>query len=78
MSFSDKNPAIVTRAVTLCGWDKAVMILPNGSLEWYGAEGHPTDDEINAKMSEAEAAYEAQASSRQDGNGALNAPKEAD
>ena len=53
MSYKDKDPAIIARAAELCGWKKAVSINEDGTLNWYGASSHPTDSEINAKLSEA-------------------------
>ena len=76
MSYKDKDPAIIARAADLCGWKKAVSINEDGTLNWYGASGHPTDSEINAKLSEAENKHKDQASKRQDNNGALDAPDE--
>lgn len=76
MSYKDKDPAIIARAADLCGWKKAVSINEDGTLNWYGASSHPTDSEINAKLSAAQDAFDTQSSKRQDNNGALGAPDE--
>ncbi len=75
-TYKGKSPAVVARAADLCGWKKTVSINMDGTLNWWGETGHPTDSEIDAKLSEAQDAHDAQASKREDGNGALGAPDE--
>ena len=75
-TYKGKSPAVVARAAALCGWDKSVSINHDGTLNWWGATGHPTDSEIDAKLSAAQDAFDIQASKREDGNGALGAPDE--
>ena len=76
MSYKDKNPAVIARAADLCGWKKSVSINQDGTLNWHGESGHPTDSEIDAKMSAAQSAFNTQVSEREDENGALDAPDE--
>ena len=76
LNYKGKSPAVVARAAALCGWDKSVSINHDGTLNWWGATGHPTDSEIDAKLSAAQDAHDIQASKREDGNGALGAPDE--
>jgi len=75
-TYKGKSPAVVARAADLCGWKKIVSINMDGTLNWWGATGHPTDSEIDAKLSEAQDAHDTQASKREDENGALGAPDE--
>ena len=49
-NYSTKQPAVIAIAADLCGWKKAVGIKEDGSLEWYGESGYPTDSEIDAKF----------------------------
>ena len=74
--YKGKDPAVVARAADLCGWKKSVSINHDGTLNWWGETGHPTDSEIDAKLSAAQDAHDIQASKRADGNGALGAPDE--
>ena len=76
MDFSKYNEAVIARAAALCGYDKSVCLNADGTLNWWGEETHPTDSEMNAKMSEAQTAFDTQASAREDNNGALNVPDE--
>ena len=64
MDFSDKHPAVIAIAAHLCSWTKSVNIKEDGTLEWYGESGHPTDSQMNAKMTAAQTQY--------DSSGALN------
>ena len=52
-TYKGKSPAVVARAADLCGWKKNVSINLDGTLNWWGATGHPTDSEIDAKLSAA-------------------------
>ena len=76
MSFGNIDPAVIARAAALCGWDKSVSVNHDGTLNWWGATGHPTDSEMNAQISAAQTAFDTQANAREDGNGALDAPDE--
>lgn len=76
MSFSNYSDAVVARAATLNGYNKSVSVNANGTLNWWGEETHPTDEEMLNHMSTAQAEYDTQASDRTDNNGALNAPAE--
>ena len=55
---------------------ESVSINQDGTLNWHGESGHPTDSEIDAKMSAAQSAFDTQASEREDENGALGATDE--
>ena len=76
MDFSKYNEAVIARAAVLCGYNKSVSLNADGTLNWWGEETHPTDSEMNAKMSAAQTAFDTQADSRDDDNGALDAPDE--
>ena len=76
MSFSNYSDAVVARAAALNGYNKSVSVNADGTLNWWGEETHPTDDEMNAQISAAQNAYDTQATARVDNNGALNAPDE--
>jgi|ETN02SMinimDraft_2_1059926.scaffolds.fasta_scaffold523214_1 hypothetical protein len=64
MDFSEYHLAVIAIAADMLGWTKSVNRKENGNLEWYGASGHPTDNNMMAKMVEAQAQY--------DSSGALN------
>jgi len=74
MDFSKYNEAVIARAAALCGYNKSVSLNSDGTLEWWGEETHPTDSEMNAKMSAAQTAFDSQSDARDDSNGALDAP----
>lgn len=76
MNFSNYKEAVIARAAALNGYNKSVSVNADGTLNWWGEETHPTDDEMNAQMSAAQNAYDTQAAARVDNNGALNAPDE--
>ena len=76
MSFSNYSDAVVARAATLNGYNKSVSVNANGTLNWWGEETHPTDEEMLNHMGTAQAEYDTQAAARVDNNGALNAPDE--
>ena len=76
MDFSSYSEAVIARAAALCGYNKSVSLNADGTLNWWGEETHPTDSEMNAKMSAAQTAFDTQADSRDDDNGALDAPDE--
>jgi len=58
MNFSEYNAAIIAIAADMLGWTKSVNIKSDGTLEWYGESGHPTDEQMNAKMVEAQSEYD--------------------
>ena len=76
MSFSNYNNAVIARAAALNGYNKSVSVNADGTLNWWGEETHPTDEEMLNHMGAAQAEYDTQASNRTDNNGALNAPDE--
>tara|TARA_R110002167_G_scaffold363607_1_gene584227 strand:+ start:1239 stop:1436 length:198 start_codon:yes stop_codon:yes gene_type:complete len=59
MDFSSHNLAVIAIAADMLGWTKSVNTKEDGTLEWYGESSHPTDSEMNAKMSEAQTEYNA-------------------
>jgi hypothetical protein len=59
MDFSSYNTAVIAHAADILGWTKSVNIKSDGTLEWYGESSHPTDAEMNSKMVEAQAEYDA-------------------
>ena len=76
MSFSNYNNVVIARVAALNGYNKNVSVNADGTLNWWGEETHPTDEEMLNHMSTAQAEYDAQATARVDNNGALNAPDE--
>mgnify|MGYP001496857706 CR=1 len=76
MDFSSYSEAVIARAAALCSYTKSVSLNADGTLNWWGEETHPTDSEMNAKMSAAQTAFDTQSDSRDDDNGALDAPDE--
>ena len=59
MDFSEYNSAVIAIAADMLSWTKSVNIKLDGTLEWYGEIGHPTDAEMNSKMAEAQVEYDA-------------------
>lgn len=59
MNFSEYNAAVIAIAADILLWTKSVNIKSDGTLEWYGESGHPTDAEMNSKMSEAQTEFDA-------------------
>ena len=59
MDFSEYNAAVIAIAADILSWTKSVNIKSDGTLEWYGETEHPTDAEMNSKMVEAQAEYDA-------------------
>jgi hypothetical protein len=59
MDFSEYNAAVIAIAADILSWTKSVNIKSDGTLEWYGESGHPTDEQMKAKMVEAQAEYDA-------------------
>ena len=57
IDFSEYHPAVIAIAADMLGWEKCVNIKPDGSLEWYGESGHPTDEEMEGKMNTANTEY---------------------
>jgi len=76
MTFDNYSDAVVARAAALNGYNKSVSLNADGTLNWWGEETHPTDEEMLNHMGTAQAEYDAQSANRIDGNGALNAPDE--
>tara|TARA_E500000318_G_scaffold108524_1_gene119561 strand:- start:556 stop:786 length:231 start_codon:yes stop_codon:yes gene_type:complete len=76
MDFSSYNEAVISRAAALCKYTKSVSLNDDGTLNWWGEETHPTDNEMKAQMSAAQTAFDTQVSARADNNGALDAPDE--
>lgn len=76
MTFDNYNDAVIARAASLNGYNKSVSLNADGTLNWWGEETHPTDEEMLNHMGTAQAEYDAQANSRKDNNGALDAPDE--
>jgi len=76
MIFDNYDDAVIARAAALNGYSKSVSLNADGTLNWWGEETHPTDEEMLNHMGTAQAEYDAQSASRIDGNGALNAPDE--
>lgn len=58
MDFSAYNPAVIAIAAHLCSWTKSVNIKEDGTLEWYGESGNPTDSQMNAQMTAAQTEYD--------------------
>ena len=52
MNFLNIDPMVLTQAIENAGWTKSVNINTDGSLEWYGESGHPTNQEIYTEIDE--------------------------
>jgi len=52
MSFLNIDPMVLTQAIENAGWTKSVNINTDGSLEWYGESGYPTNQEIYTEIDE--------------------------
>ena len=59
MDFSAYDPAVIAIAADLCGYTKAVALNEDGTINWFGEESHPTDSEMKAQMTAAQAEYDA-------------------
>ena len=46
MNFLNIDLMVLTQAIETAGWTKSVNINDDGSLEWYGESGYPTNQEI--------------------------------
>ena len=52
MNFLNIDPMVLTQAIENAGWTKSVNINTDGSLEWYGESGYPTNQEIYTEIDE--------------------------
>lgn len=59
MDFSETNAAVLAIAADLCGYTKCLALDVDGTINWFGETEHPTDEEIEAKLEEAQADYDA-------------------
>jgi hypothetical protein len=50
MNFLNIDPMVLTQAIENAGWTKSVNINTDGSLEWYGESGYPTNLEIYTEI----------------------------
>jgi hypothetical protein len=59
MDFSAYNEAVIAIAADLCSYTKAVALNADGTIDWFWEETHPTDAEMSAQMTAAQAEYDA-------------------
>ena len=52
MNFLNIDLMVLTQAIENAGWTKSVNINTDGSLEWYGESGYPTNQEIYTEIDE--------------------------
>ena len=52
MNFLNIDLMVLTQAIGNTGWTKSVNINTDGSLEWYGESGYPTNQEIYTEIDE--------------------------
>lgn len=57
-NFSNTNSAVLAIAASLCGWSKTVDIKPDGTLDWFGETGHPTEQQLLDAMPAAQSKYD--------------------
>ena len=50
MNFLNIDLMVLTQAIENAGWTKSVNINGDGSLEWYGESGYPTNLEIYTEI----------------------------
>ena len=50
MNFLNIDLMVLTQAIENAGWTKSVNINTDGSLEWYGESGYPTNLEIYTEI----------------------------
>lgn len=58
-TFFNIDPAVVAIAAESCGWTKTVALKENGTLDWFGENGHPTDQQILNAIPEAQSKLDA-------------------
>lgn len=59
MDFSNIHTAVIAIAAHNLGWTKTVWVNEDGSLEWYGETGHPTDQQMMDAIPDAQTQFDA-------------------
>ena len=58
MDFSEYHPAVLAIAADSLGFSKSINLNEDGTLEWYGEETHPNDEEILAAIPTAQIEFD--------------------
>ena len=52
MNFLNIDIMVLTQAVMNAGWEKSMNVNDDGSIEWHGESGYPTNQEIYTEIDE--------------------------
>ncbi len=52
MNFLNIDIMVLTQAVMNTGWEKSMNVNDDGSIEWHGESGYPTNQEIYTEIDE--------------------------
>lgn len=52
MNFLNIDIVVLTQAIVNAGWEKSMNVNDDGSIEWYGESGYPTNQEIYTEIDE--------------------------
>jgi len=52
MNFLNIDIMVLTQAVINAGWEKSMNVNDDGSIEWHGESGYPTNQEIYTEIDE--------------------------
>jgi hypothetical protein len=52
MNFLNIDIMILTQAIMNTGWEKSMNVNDDGSIEWHGESGYPTNQEIYTEIDE--------------------------
>ena len=50
MNFLNIDIMVLTQAVMNAGWEKSMNVNDDGSIEWHGESGYPTNKEIYTEI----------------------------
>jgi hypothetical protein len=45
-NYTEIDLQVFTQAVAAAGWTKSVNVNSDGTIEWYGEDGYPTEEQI--------------------------------
>ena len=52
MNFLNIDIMVLTQAIMNTGWEKSMNVNDDGSIEWHGESGYPTNQEIYTEIDE--------------------------
>jgi hypothetical protein len=52
MNFLNIDIMVLTQAIMNAGWEKSMNVNDDGSIEWHGESGYPTNQEIYTEIDE--------------------------